>query len=141
MREFLREVLIEADAPRIWDVMARMDEWPQRISSFRSIVALDSAPVGVGSRFRVEQPRLPPSVMTVTAWGPGRGFAWASTTPLLWAVGEHWIASRGNTSVVTLRLRFDGLLSPLAGSLMRSLVERYMALEAAGLKSWAEEAQ
>ena len=53
--------------------------------------------------------------------------------------GEHAIALAGSTCVVTLNLRFAGLLGSIMGRLMGTLTSQYVALEAAGLKARCEE--
>jgi hypothetical protein len=45
----------------------------------------------------------------------------------------------GSGSRATLSLQFTGLFGPLAGLLTRGLNDRYLKLEAAGLKRQSEE--
>jgi energy-coupling factor transporter transmembrane protein EcfT len=51
---------------------------------------------------------------------------------------SHWVEETGNTSRATLSIRFSGLLGPLFARLTRNLNDRYLALEAKGLRESSE---
>jgi hypothetical protein len=138
MTSFCHSVEVQAPAQRVWDIMSQPQRWPEWIPTFRR-VALVSGSAGLGAVYRVEQPRLPPALMTVTDWQAGRGFTWASRTPLLRARGEHHIEESGpNQCGVRLELRFEGMLAPVAARLLRRLVTEYVSTEASALKTRAE---
>ncbi|WP_167772789.1 SRPBCC family protein [Ramlibacter humi] len=135
---FESSIDISAPAPAVWSIMERLEQWPDWAPTFRSVQRVRS-PAGVGAAYRVEQPRLPPSIMTVTRWEPGRGFTWASRSAMLGARGEHDIEPMGaNACRVHLALRFEGLFAPVAGRLMRRMVAAYVDSEATALKRRAE---
>ena len=49
--------------------------------------------------------------------------------------GGHWIEPTAHGSLVTLPLAFSGPVGAIAGRLLAGLTRRYLAMEAAGLKS------
>ena len=53
-------------------------------------------------------------------------------------IARHQVEAFGEGSRATLSLRFAGLLAGLFGYLTRGLNERYLALEAKGLKQRSE---
>lgn len=132
---------IQADADTVWSVMRDLPTWPAWTPTFTAIQPAGGEAAGmVGRRYAVRQPKLPPTVMTIQSWEPGRGFAWASTTPLLRAWGNHVIRPVDSRRCsVTLELRFLGLAAPLARWLYAKLVREYVTQEAQGLKRRAEQ--
>lgn len=132
---------IEAGASAVWAVLADVERWPDWTASMTSVTLLDEEPVAAGSRARVVQPKLRPSVWTVTEFEPGRVFAWASTNAGVTTVGGHYLARSANGGT-TVRLTFtmSGLLAPIVGALMGGTVRRYVQLEADGLKRRSEAA-
>jgi hypothetical protein len=50
----------------------------------------------------------------------------------------HWVEGTGNTSRANLSIRFSGLLGPLFARLTQNLNDRYLALEANGLRECSE---
>lgn len=139
MKEFDVTVDIAAAPERVWDVMRDVERWPEWTPSMERVQRLEGGAFAVGSRVRIKQPSLPPSDWRVTALEEGRGFAWASRSPGVRVRGEHWIEPTRDGSRVTLSLHFSGPLGPLVARLGRSLIERYVAMEASGLRERSEE--
>lgn len=137
-RSFTTFVDINAPAQRVWDVMRDIERWHEWTASVSSIERLDAGPLAVGSRVRIRQPRLSPALFVVTALDEGRGFTWETSSPGVRAVADHWIEGITDGSRVTLSLCFSGMLGPLMAFFMRNLINRYMEMEAAGLKQRSE---
>ena len=140
MREFTTHVTIAAAPARVWAIMTDVVHWPEWTASIRSVEHLDAEPLRVGSRVRIEQPKLRPAVWTVTDWQPQRSFTWESKNPGIAAVGLHAVEAVAEGSRVTLTVRFDGWLAPLIALLAGGLTRTYIAMEAAGLKARCEAA-
>jgi hypothetical protein len=102
--------------------------------SVTRVQRLDDGPFGKGSRARVNQPRLPPAIWTVTEFEDGRSFTWESRTPGIVTTGTHTVTGEG----VTLALTQKGPTAPLVGLLYGRLTRRYVTMEAQGLKRIAE---
>jgi uncharacterized membrane protein len=76
-----RTVTIAAPPDRVWSVVVDVDRWPERIPTVDAVERLDDGPLAVGSRTRLQQPRLPAGVWTITELTPGRSFTWESRSP------------------------------------------------------------
>jgi hypothetical protein len=107
------------------------------VSGVRS---LDAGPLAVGSRVEVSQPRIPTGTYTVTALVPGSAFTWEQRQPGSTVSAHHECAPLpdGGTRV-ELRVVMSGAVGQVVGRLYRRLTEGYLAMEAAGLKSRAED--
>jgi len=138
MREFIVRSEIAAPPETVWAILADLERWPEWTASMQSVKRLDSEAIGTGSRVRVLQPKLRPAVFTVTEWLPNRNFTWTSSTPGVTTVAGHLLEPATGGCKLTLSLRFDGLFGGLAGRLFRGLIQRYMAMEANGLKQSSE---
>ena len=95
----------------------------------------------MGSRARIRQPKLPLADWRVTELAEGRSFTWVTRSPGVRVTARHWVDPQAGESRATLCLSFAGLLGPLVGWLTRALNERYLRLEADGLKQRSEERQ
>lgn len=135
---FETSVDIAAPPAHVWAVMSDIERWADWTPSVRSIRTLGAGPLAVGSRAIVRQPRLLPAMWTVTALDPGRRFAWTTGNPLVRVLAEHAVEPSGSGSRATLSIRFSGPLAAAVGRWTRGLNERYLALEAAGLKTQSE---
>jgi hypothetical protein len=128
---------IAALPERVWDVIKDVERWPEWTPSVKSVRRLDAGPLAPGSRAVIRQPRLPPAVWKVTDV-ERYGFSWKTGSPGAWVVARHSVVATANGSRATLALLFTGLLGPLLGRLTQGLNDRYLKLEAAGLKQRSE---
>ena len=138
MTEFRVVVDIAAAPARVWDIVRDVERWHEWTPSISSIERLDDGPLRVGSRAVVRQPKLPPNTFAVTALEKGRGFSWESRSPGLRGVGHHWIEAVPAGSRVTLGVDFRGPLAWLVGRLYGGLTQRYIEMEAEGLRRRSE---
>jgi hypothetical protein len=129
---------IDASPATVWRVMRDVEHWPEWTPSVTSASLLDDAPLAIGSRVRMKQPRLPASELTVTELEENRGFTWVSQTPGLLAIGRHHIEPEGTGSRISLSMSFEGTLGSLVELLVRDLTQRYVRMEADGLKARSE---
>ncbi len=130
---------VAASPDRVWQVLVDVERWPQWTDSVSSVRLLDAGPLAVGSRVEISQPRIPTGTYTVTALEPGSAFTWEQRQPGSSVSAHHECAPLpdGGTRV-ELRVVMSGAVGGVVGRLYRRLTERYLATEAAGLKSRAE---
>jgi ribosome-associated toxin RatA of RatAB toxin-antitoxin module len=135
---FQTTVDIEAPPDRVFAVVADVERWPEWTASVTKIVRLSKGPLGVGSRLRIHQPKLPPAYWRVVAVDSGRGFTSVSGAPGMRVTAVHSVEPRAAGSRVTLSIRYSGMFAAALVWLTRDVNDRYLALEANGLKSRCE---
>ena len=136
------EKTIEIDAPqqRVWDVLTDLESWPPRIETVDAVELLTPAPITKGSRVRLRQPKLPEGIWDITVWDAPSYFEWTQKASGITTVAGHRVeATSEGRSRLTLTLEMRGLLSPIA-MFYKGLTNRYMNLEAEGMKRAAETA-
>jgi len=134
------EITVDVAAPPdvVWSVMSDAERWHEWTPSVRSIRILDK-PLRIGSRALIRQPRFPPALWKVTALEPGRSFTWKSGVPGMWVYARHSVAPAQGGSRAHLHLHYEGALGALLARMTRDITNRYLGLEAAGLKKRSEE--
>lgn len=139
MRHFSISVDIAASPQRVWAVMTDFARWPEWTASVTSIQRLGEGEIVPGARIVIRQPGFPPAVWVMQALDAGRGFTWKSGLPGLWVIARHSVVPMRDGSRVTLALEFAGVLGGLVGRWTRRVNERYLGMEASGLKRRSEE--
>jgi uncharacterized protein YndB with AHSA1/START domain len=139
MREMDFSISVDIAAPpdRVWAVMSDIEKWREWTASVKSITLRDPGPLRTGSRAWVRQPKFPPAHWTVTEVGE-RSFTWVSRAPGMLVTARHSVTPIGTGSRATLSLNFAGIFGPFFGRLTRDINNRYLAMEAAGLKRRSE---
>jgi hypothetical protein len=138
MTDFSIQVQIQASPAAVWAVMGDVERWHEWTSTVTGIKKLDPGPLAVGTRLLIRQPKLPPAMWKVTALEEGKSFTSVTRSPGVRVTAHHRVEAWEGGSQTTLSLKFAGLLGPLVGRLTRSLNERYLAIEAKGLKERSE---
>ena len=135
-------MVVEIAAPpaQIWAVIRDIERWHEWTASITSIKRRDPGPLRLGSAAVVRQPKLPTNTFVVTRIEENRGFTWETRGPGLRGAGHHWIEPThgGCGSRVTLGVDFRGPLSWLVGLFYGRLTQRYIEMEAQGLKRRSE---
>ena len=135
-----RSAEIDAPAPTVWAVYRDVARWPEWTASVDHAEPLDGPEITVGARFAIKQPRLPKTVWEVTAVEPGRSWQWQSRAPGVTTIGWHEVTTLENGRTRARQgVEQHGWLAPVFGALTYRLTERYLALEAAGLKARSED--
>lgn len=130
---------IHASPEKVWSELIDVERWPESTPSMTRVERLDNGPFGIGSRARVTQPKLSPMVWTVTDFEPGRSFSWTARATGITIVGEHSLSPKAEDTVtLTLGIRATGPLGPLVSLLTAKLTQRYVNMEAEGLKHRCE---
>ena len=130
---------VEAPVQQVWEVMSDVERWPEWASTVTSVRRHDDGPLAVGSRARVEQPRIPPTEYVVTELEPGRSFTWVAIGPGVRTTARHVLEELGTGSTrVTLAVEQAGPVGVVMGRLYRRLTDRYLTAEAEGIKARSE---
>ena len=126
---------IAAPAERVWQVMSDIDRWHEWTPSITSVKRLRDKPFAVGTRAMIRQPKFPPAFWKITSIEPGRSFTWVSVAPGLRVTGRHEVIPTTAGSRATLSLDLEGLFGDIFGRITTDITERYLAMEARGLKA------
>ena len=136
---FEKSIEIDADQQGVWDVLSAIEEWPRRIETVESVELLTPGPLARGSRVRLKQPKLPEGTWDITVWDDPSYFEWTQKTGGTTSVAGHRAEALGDRRArLTLTLDMRGFLIPIVALFYRDLTNRYMALEAEGMKRAAE---
>jgi uncharacterized protein YndB with AHSA1/START domain len=138
MTNFSVTIHIEAPPDRVMAVLCDIEHWPEWTSTTTRVRRIDDGPFAVGSKARVWQPQLPLAVWQVTELDERSGFTWINRRPGVQITARHHVEENGPGSRVTLSLQYSGLFGPLVARSFRGLNERYLAIEATGLKERSE---
>ena len=134
------EKTIEIDAPqqRVWDLLSDLEAWPRRIETVDAVELLTPAPITKDSKVRLKQPKLPEGTWDITVWDAPSYFEWTQKTSGITSVAGHRVEALGEGRArLTLTLDMRGFLIPVA-LFYKGLTNRYMNLEAEGMKRAAE---
>jgi uncharacterized membrane protein len=130
---------IDASQQRVWDVLSDLEAWPQRIETVDTVELLTPAPMTKGSRVRLKQPKLPEGTWDITVWEAPAYFEWTQKTGGITSVAGHRVEALGEGRArLTLTLDMRGFLIPVMALFYKGLTNRYMNLEAQGMKRAAE---
>src|SRR5262249_1671003 len=104
-------VNIDRTPQAVWAVLMNLERWPEWTRSISAVERLDQSAFGVGSRVRVQQPKLKALMWQVSEFQPGRRFTWEARSAGIYVVATHAIApdARGG-STVTLGIHQKGWL-------------------------------
>jgi hypothetical protein len=131
-------VSIDAPADLVWDVFTDVEHWPEWTASVIQLTGLDGPQIAIGRRFEISQPRMPRLRWTVTELASATSWTWVQRSPGGWTSARHEVTATADGTVVRQELEQRGILGSLAGVLTRRMTQRYLAMEAHGLKARSE---
>ena len=138
---FEQSIDIDARQQRVWEVLSDLEAWPQHIETVDVVELRSPGPVGEGSCVRLKQPKLPEGTWEVTVWDAPSYFEFRQKSGGVTNVAGHRVeALEEGRSRLTLTLDMRGLLVPVAAVFYKGLTNRYMTVEAQGMKRAAESA-
>ncbi|WP_255948620.1 SRPBCC family protein [Streptomyces odontomachi] len=139
MPEFTFTLRIEAPIERVWEVVADIEGWPEMTPSVDSSRALDANVVATGNRFLLKQPKLRPTVWTVTEVRAGEYYSWESRAAGITTRADHLLVAEDGGVRLELLIRQDGLLAGPVARFTGAMTRRYMSYEANGIKRLSEQ--
>ena len=139
---FEQSIEIDAQQQRVWDVLSDLEAWPKRIETVDIVELLTPPPVAIGSRVRLKQPKLPEGTWDITVWDAPSYFEFRQKSRGIISVAGHRVdALEEGRSRLSLSLDMRGLLIPVIALSYKGLTNRYMTIEAQGIKRAAESAE
>ena len=137
---FATSIAIDAPPERVWAIMRDVERWHEWTSTVTSVRLIGGGTLAVGRRALIRQPKLPPAVWKVVEVDEGREFTWVSGLPGMWSTARHVVEPRGATCEVVLSITYSGMLGSVLARIFGDITDRYLAIEAAGLKQRTEAA-
>lgn len=139
---FEESIDIDARQERVWEVLSDLEAWPRRIETVDVVELLTPSPISKGSRVRLKQPKLPEGTWDITVWDAPSYFEWRQKSGGITSVAGHRVEMlEEGRSRLTLSLDMRGPLIPVVALFYRGLTNRYMTIEAQGMKRAAEAAE
>ena len=138
MTEFKIVVEILAPPATVFAVLCDVERWPNWTPTMTAVRRLDQGPFTVGSRAQIEQPKLRPSVWTVSQIDANRSFTWGTKSPGVRMVAGHLIEPIASGSRVTLSITVSGPLRGVVGRFYGGLIDEYVSTEAKSLLAHCE---
>lgn len=138
MTVYERRIDIVAPPAVVFAVMADVERWHEWTASIRGVRLFGGAPLAPGRRALVRQPGLPPALWTVTDLQPDREFTWVSVAPGLRVTARHAALDTPGGTRALLSLTYTGPFGDWLARVTRGITERYLLLEAEGLKARSE---
>ena len=136
---FEQSIDIDATQQRVWDVLTDLESWPRTVDTVETIEILTTAPIGVGTRVRLKQPKLPEGTFTVNEWSAPSFFEWTQKANGVTSVAGHRVEALGpDRARLLLTLEMRGLMISIVGRFYDGLVRDYLQREANGMKAAAE---
>lgn len=141
MSSFRYSVEIFATPDHVWDVLIDVERWPQWTPTVTQVARLDAGPIVLGSRTKLWQPKLIPTIWQVTACdAQARIFVWEANRPGVRVVARHHAElAPGGSTHLTLELVYRGLLGRIIAMQLKHLNWDYLTKEAQGLKRHCEQ--
>jgi Polyketide cyclase / dehydrase and lipid transport len=130
------EILRPAES--VWPVLIDVERWPEWTASITKIERLDQAAFGPGSTVRIRQPKLKTVVWHVTEFRQGRLFTWETQSTGVSTIARHTIQPSEHGCIVTHTIEQEGWLAWLLRPFLMGLTQRYVRMEAQGLKKRCE---
>lgn len=134
------EVMIGAPPAAVWQALTDVESWPRWTASVTRVKRLDDGPLRVGSQTRLKQPRMTAIIWEVTRLEVNRDFTWVGRSPGLTTTARHVLDPAGDGTLLRLSLDHQGRLAGLIARLTGRRTQRYLSLEANGLKASAQAA-
>ena len=135
MPNYRSSVTVAAQPAAIWPLLSTVVAWPEWLPTVTEVQALDEPALCPGARYRVVQPRLRPTVWTVTEVQAQRQFRWESSSPGVRVMADHRLVPLSPASTrVDLTIQFEGPLAWLAALAAGRLTRSYLKQEAAALQ-------
>lgn len=124
---------IDAPVEPVWQVLFDVARWPEWTPTVDRLERLDDGPLEVGSRARIDQPKLPQALWQVTEVVDGRSFTWEAKGPGMRTIGRHEVVPDTTGSTVTLSIEQTGPMGAVAALVWSRLTQHYIDLEAESL--------
>jgi hypothetical protein len=134
------KIFIAAPMEKVIAVLSDVGKWSEWTKSISKSEILDGKKFSVGAKIKIYQPKLSPAVWVVKETSKDL-LVWIKESPGLKISAKHFLESTNEGTSFVNSISYEGFFARLAYSVSRSLTEKYIAMEANGLKSVCEKKQ
>ena len=128
-----------AAAPAVvWDLLARVEDWPGWTPTVERIVNLSGQSLAMGRQYKVKQPGLREAVYTITGLEDCRRFTWESRLPGTRLIADHIVEEVGGKTRLELSFSAEGVMGALVQWLYGGKIASFVETEGRSLKRAAE---
>lgn len=133
-----KTINVNARPETIFKVLTEIGNWNLWTKSVKSITLLNKNIFEKGTKVKIVQPKLLPTLWEVTEIEKDRSFTWVSTSLGFKMTAKHIIGLKDDGTYVELITMHEGLLAGLIYKMTFGLTNQYMTMEIEGLKQEAE---
>ncbi|OYT71579.1 MAG: polyketide cyclase [Chloracidobacterium sp. CP2_5A] len=134
MPEFTAVIDIAAPPARVWQVWTDLARWPEWMPTAERVERLDIAPLGVGSRIKIQRAGAQRAEWRIIC----RRFTTSSKSNGLAVTADHVVTTQAGGARAQVTPRVEGWLGWLLGRFLKDFTEAMLAGEAAGLRAQSE---
>jgi len=138
MKKFNQQIQIDAPLSKVWEILKDVEKWHIWTPSITQIRVLPGGVIETGKTLMIKQPKLSTAKWLVTDFFNEKGFIFEKKGMFLQVKALHFIEPYTSGTKLNLSLEFTGLFGGLAAALSKKLNERYLKMEAEGLKKRCE---
>ena len=122
----------------MWAVLEDVAQYPSWAPTFERVELPAGTTLAEGLPVKLWVRGAPTSTWRVTAFEPGRRFAWDTRARGVYTVADHVIVPSGDGTQLTLSVEMTGLMAKLFASRIRNVATRNVVLEGNALKARVE---
>jgi uncharacterized membrane protein len=133
-----KRIIINAEISKVYSVWIDIEKWNLWTKSINKISILENNTFEIGGKARVVQPKLFPSVWTITDVKTNESFVWDTKTLGVTIVAKHILESTRQGTIAETTIIYEGFLASLFYRLSSNLTTQYLTMEINGLKNECE---
>jgi hypothetical protein len=134
------KILIAAPIEKVFSVLTDVEHWSEWTKTISKSEIIGDKEFQVGTKIKINQPKLSPAIWVVTERSQNR-LVWVKDSPGLKISAKHILESTKEGTSFVNSISYEGFFARLAYAISRSLTEKYIAMEANGLRCVCEKKQ
>lgn len=129
---------IATNPQKVYSIWTDIEKWHLWTNSVTKISFLKRKRFEIGVQARILQPKLSPTVWTITEIIPNELFTWHTKKIGIKIIAKHSLKNIPNGTIVESELIYVGFLAPFLYKLTKKLASQYLEMEIIGLKTECE---
>lgn len=134
----IKTITINKEISFVYNTLKEIEKWYLWTTSINKISFLTDRGFEVGAKIKIEQPKLPSAIWTITEIDENKMFTWKTRRLGTEIIGKHWLEELKNDTIVTLEIEYNGFWESIFHKLSSKITTQYLELEINGLKAICE---